>query len=72
VPDVQNTAAIQTLMIAKLQQAQPRVMVLEARWRSTEPNDSALSSGVTLLDSWLAAHYRLVARFGRFTIEQHS
>jgi len=48
------------------------VVVLEARWRSTEPNDSALTSGVTLLDSWLAAHYRLVARFGRFRIEQRS
>jgi hypothetical protein len=37
---------------------------------AAEPNRAGQSSGVRLLDSWLTANYRVVARFGVWTVLQ--
>jgi hypothetical protein len=65
-PGVVTTAAVQREMIGDLARARPRVLVrwLDPRASELEPNGSARSSGVVLLDRWLAARYRPGPRFG--------
>ena len=58
-------------MIGELQTAKPRYVVLEAEWDDfAEPNESVVSSGVTLLDDFIRAHYRPVRTFGAITVLQ--
>jgi hypothetical protein len=64
-PGVQTTAAIQAEMIAELEAHKPRVVVLDSQWDAiNEPNESRLSSGVTLLDDYIRTRYRRGASFG--------
>jgi hypothetical protein len=68
-PGLQTTKEIQTEMIGELQTAKPRYVVLEAEWDDfAEPNESVVSSGVTLLDDFIRAHYRPVRTFGAITV----
>jgi hypothetical protein len=68
-PGLQTTAVIQRLMIADLLRAQPKYIVLDSQWDgSREPNESAKSSGVSLLDEFIANKYERVAKFGSLTI----
>lgn len=70
-PDLQNRSDIQREMIQEFEKTTPPYMVLDAEFDNVhEPNDSALSSGVTLLDDYIRTHYRPVQRFGFFTIWQ--
>ncbi len=69
-PGVQTTAEIQAEVIADLEASRPRVVVLDSQWdAAAEPNDSRLSSGVTLLDDYLRARYQPAATFGGTTVE---
>jgi len=58
-------------MISDLATGRPRFVVLDAGStvnELNEPNGSALSSGVTLLDAFIAAHYRPIQTFGFITV----
>jgi hypothetical protein len=68
-PGVQTTMEIQSEMVAELQTRRPRCLVLSSEWDNVEePNESAHSSGVTVLDQFIRAYYRAVATFGTLTI----
>lgn len=68
-PGLQTTAPIQQQMVGELQREKPKLIVLEAKWADAqEPNDSALSSGVTILDDYLRRTYQPVVTFGTNTI----
>ena len=68
-PGLQNRADTQRTMIADLTARQTRMVVLDRTWDMiSEPNGSARSSGVTLLDDFIAARYHRVAEFGPYLI----
>jgi hypothetical protein len=68
-PGVQTTREIQSEMVGELQKRRPRYVVLSSEWDGVEePNESAHSSGVTLLDQFIRANYRAVATFGKIAI----
>jgi hypothetical protein len=68
-PGLQTSAKIQTEMIGELQAATPEYVVLEADLENfSEPNESVVSSGVTLLDDFIRANYRPVQSFGTITV----
>jgi hypothetical protein len=68
-PGLQTSKAIQELMIGDLLQSRPKFVVLDAEWEGwREPNESAKSSGVQLLDEFIADNYQRVATFGSLTI----
>jgi hypothetical protein len=68
-PGLQTSKAIQQLMIGDLLTAQPKYVVLDAEWEGArEPNASAKSSGVKLLDEFIAGNYQRVATFGSLTV----
>jgi hypothetical protein len=69
-PGVVTTARVQREMIADLGVARPALVI---RWVSplavdTEDNGSARSSGVSLLDDWIRAGYRLQTRIGDYEL----
>jgi hypothetical protein len=68
-PGVQTTEAVQARMIAEFRANMPRYIVLDSTWDSdNEPNQSAVSSGVTSFDRFLHNHYQPVASFGKIAI----
>jgi hypothetical protein len=68
-PGIQTTKNIQSEIISELRLKTPRYVVLSSDWEDVqEPNESALSSGVTLLDDFIKATYRRVASFGNLVI----
>jgi hypothetical protein len=70
-PGLQTSAPIQREMVAELQRARPKLVVIEPAWAASiapEPNDSALSSGVTILDDYLKDTYEPVATFHTITV----
>lgn len=68
-PALQDRADIQQQMIAEFTAASPRLIVLESGiLGDPEPNESANSSGVTLLDDYIASHYTPVRQFGPLTV----
>lgn len=68
-PGLQTRADVQRLIIAELETRRTRWVLRDASWdEAAEPNDSAISSGVHLLDRYLADRYRPVARFGRLSV----
>jgi hypothetical protein len=70
-PGLQNRADIQAAMIRDLESTRPRYAMLESTWDDiAEPNESALRSGVTLLDDYLRSHYQQVREIGRISIWQ--
>jgi hypothetical protein len=69
-PGIVTTAAAQRSMERALERTRTRVVV---RWLAPaatrlEPNGSARSSGVHLLDRYIAAHYAPRARFGDYLL----
>jgi hypothetical protein len=68
-PDVTTTAPAQAQMVAALTRRPVPYVVLwagAAVW--DEPNGTSVSSGITILDDYLAQRYQPVARFGDYTI----
>jgi hypothetical protein len=69
-PGVVTTAKVQREMRADLERTQTKLIV---RWlasvaRATENNGSGQSSGVTLLDDYISAHYARVGRYGDYLL----
>jgi hypothetical protein len=70
-PGLQTTAPIQRDMIADLQRTKPKLIVIEDIFQDTnEPNGSAKSSFVTILDTYISGAFRPVARFGDYLVLQ--
>ena len=68
-PGVQTTLPIQQAMIDEFRARPPALVVLNRFWdRVREPNASATSSGVTLLDDWLRSHYALAFVRGTYVV----
>jgi hypothetical protein len=64
-PDLQNRYDIQKQIVQELERNPPPYIVLDSEFDSVrEPNDSAKSSGVTLLDEYIEGHYEPSQRFG--------
>ena len=69
-PGVVTSAPVQREIVSDLATVRPGAIV---RWDSPvtaapEPNRSGRSSGVRLLDTWIAANYREDSRFGNWVI----
>ena len=69
-PGVVTTAPVQREIVADLERARPRLVV---RWLSPvadapEPNGAGRSSGVRVLDRYLARDYTEVRRFGDYAV----
>ncbi len=69
-PGVVTTAVVQREIIGDLERAQPQLIV---RWLSpvadeAEPNGAGRSSGVRLLDRYIAGRYDQVERFGDYAV----
>lgn len=69
-PGVVTSAPVQREIIADLRRTRPRAIV---RWTdpvtaAPEPNRAGRSSGVRLLDAWLAREYRTAARYGDWAV----
>jgi hypothetical protein len=72
-PDLQNTYDIQAQMIQEIERNPPPYIVLDSEFDlMREPNGSARSSGVYLLDGYLHDHYRPSKTFGIMSIWQRS
>ena len=68
-PGVQTTAEVQAEMVGEFRARPLDHVVLNRRWDTrAEPNASARSSGVTLLDDYLRANFRPVYSSGRLTV----
>jgi hypothetical protein len=68
-PGLQTREDVQRHMIRELEERGTRWAVRDSSWdRASEPNESAVSSGVHLLDRYLAARYRPVRRFGPISL----
>jgi len=70
-PGLQTTAPIQREIVAELARKRPRFIVLNSEWdEEAEPNASARSSGVTILDGYIRGRFTPVATFGTITVLQ--
>jgi hypothetical protein len=70
-PGLQTSEATQKLIIEDLEHSRPKFVVLDSEWENIrEPNASAISSGIFLLDHYIALHYRKVAKFGTMTVSE--
>jgi Dolichyl-phosphate-mannose-protein mannosyltransferase len=68
-PGLQTGEAVQRLIVRDLENARPKFVVLDSEWDDyREPNGSANSSGVLILDHFIEKHYRQVAKFGTMTV----
>jgi hypothetical protein len=72
-PDLQTTAPIQSEMIGELERNRPVYVVLDAEFepKPNQPlpvNDSGISTGVHLLDDYIASHYQPVQTFGKMAV----
>lgn len=70
-PGLQTTSPIQREIVAELTRKRPRFIVLDSEWDEVEePNASARSSGVTILDDYIRSRFTPVAIFGTMTVLQ--
>jgi len=70
-PGVQTRDDVQAEMVRELSAQPLAYVVLDSEWDDvSEPNASARSSGVTVLDDYLAAHFVPVFRAGSLTVLQ--
>jgi hypothetical protein len=68
-PGLQTRADVQSEMIAELQARSVRYVVLESEWDDkAEPNDSAKSSGIHMLDEFIRQHYQPVRTYGKVSV----
>jgi hypothetical protein len=69
-PGVVTTAGVQREMVADLDRTRTPIVI---RWLSPvasapEPNGAGKSSGVRILDRYIASRYREVRRFGDYAV----
>ena len=56
-------------MIADIEKSNPRFVILDTAWDNMkEPNESAISSGVTALDEFILDKYAVVSEFPPYRI----
>jgi hypothetical protein len=56
-------------MTAELDRFAPRYIVLESNWdAAAEPNASAISSGVTILDDYIQQRYEIERRYETISV----
>jgi hypothetical protein len=68
-PGLTNTEPVQREMIADIERNNVKYVVLTAMFEGAEePNDSSLSTGVTLLDDYLRTHYQIMNTIGAYRI----
>ena len=68
-PGLQTRADIQSEIIAELQAGRVRYVVLESHWdEKVEPNDSARSSDIHILDDYIRAFYQPVKTYGKVSV----
>jgi len=68
-PELQNEKSIQNAMISDIQVTHPQYLWLDSSWDNVkEPNRSADSSHVTILDNYIKEHYTPVQKFGNIAI----
>jgi len=68
-PGLQTSRAVQGEIVADIERARPACIWLDSTWDQVqEPNASAVSSGVHLLDDYIGAHYALSQAFGTTAI----
>jgi hypothetical protein len=68
-PGVQTSEPIQREIVRDLKRSKPKLIVIEAIWLDwREPNDTSVSSGVTLLDDYIREAFEPVATFGANTV----
>jgi len=68
-PGLQSSAKVQAEIVSDLEKNKLQYVWLEPTWDDVaEPNESAKSSGVHLLDVYIREHYHLEQTFGRITI----
>lgn len=70
-PGLQNSYGIQSEMIKELEINHPPYVVLDSEFaQQNEPNDSARSTGVTMLDEYIREKYQRQETFGVMSIWQ--
>jgi len=69
-PGVVTSLPVQREIVADLERARPAAVVRDTSpiTAAREPNKAGRSSGVRVLDAYLATAYRPVARYGRFVV----
>jgi hypothetical protein len=68
-PGIQTSAPVQAEMIAEFAARNVRYLVLSAEWENArEPNESAKSSGVTLLDDYIRANFEEIEKLGLISV----
>jgi hypothetical protein len=69
-PGLVTTASVQSQIVDSLRRSKTKVVIkwLDPRAEAIEPNGSGRSSGVHILDRYLAAAYRPYARFGVYQV----
>jgi hypothetical protein len=68
-PGLQTSEKVQLEMVGDLEKNKPLYIWLESTWNDiNEPNDSAVSSGVHILDKYIADQYQAVKSFGTISI----
>lgn len=68
-PYEQNREDLQHEMVGELERNQPPYVVLDSEFENQrEPNGSSVSTGVHLLDDYIATHYLTEKKFGEMTI----
>ena len=68
-PGVATTAPVQREIVADLEKYRVSYLVLSNRFANVhEPNESAMSSGVKILDEFISSHYLPVIQIGPYTI----
>jgi hypothetical protein len=68
-PGLQTSAKIQSEIINDLERNKPGYIWLESTWENfSESNESANSSGVTILDEYIRGKYKLDRNFGQISV----
>jgi hypothetical protein len=70
-PGIQSSAPVQADIVDDIKARNVRLLVLSADWDNVrEPNASAISSGVMLLDEYIRANFQEIVHFGSAAIWQ--
>jgi hypothetical protein len=68
-PSLQTSLPIQTEMVGDLEKNRPPILYIDSQWQNVrEPNGSSKSSGVKLLDNYIANHYKVLSVMGNITL----